>query len=175
LPRTPVFRRIALSTPKALGAFLGLGGLLGLGLILDAAPRGSSLPAQWLLWAIVVLLVAFAILAGILLWRGSPWGPPLAMWALLLQIPHFEANGFQYWFYTTASITAFLSTDGNLGVTAAWGTSFQLWLGREVDPTIIGVNLVAAFALYTLYRTSSLGAPAPAKVSVQINSDPPAG
>jgi hypothetical protein len=69
-------------------------------------------------------------------------------------LPHFEANGFVYWFYTTAQVTASFSTSGDLGLSFEWGGAFRVHFGGEVDTTTIGINLVAALALYALYHAA---------------------
>jgi len=138
-------------------------------------PNSSSPGTQWAVWAVGIGPVLFAMVAGWLLWRGSPLGWPLALWAYFFQLPHFEANGFQYWFYTTAQANAWLNTSGDIGLGLEWGTTFRVFLGGEVETTVIGVNLVAALAIYALLRTDPAQPPRSPTVSNEHTSGPAAG
>ena len=151
-------RRKASVGERIIGAFLIVGGLLG---ILTAVLMGLRFAKQnETLRAFIQMISAglfgWCIATGIALWRGSPGAVRVAQLLFALQVPAFTLARFSYEFSTFASLRLMTgNTSHNIGGNI--GSSFNLYWQPEPLRAMFGINIVAAIILVYLIRASRAG------------------
>ena len=151
-------RRQASVGERIIGAFLIVGGLLG---ILSAVVMGlhfakQNEPLKAFIQMSSAGLFGWCIATGIALWRGSPGAVRAAQLLFALQVPAFTLARFSYEFSTFVSLRLMAgNTTHNIGGNI--GSSFNLYWQPEPLGAMFGINIVAAIILVYLIRASRTG------------------
>lgn len=139
---------------KVLALILVVGGVLGIAEMVLALASSQAPP----LWSYLVYPTPFllSVIAGIGLWRDSPWGLKLSIGVLVAQVFFLWSPAFVCVFYTGAAVPVVLMLDsqGSSGFSiAAWlGSDLNLFIGEVRRQYALGLNLAAIFALGYLFR-----------------------
>ena len=151
-------RRKASVGERIIGAFLIVGGLLG---ILTAVLIGLRFAkhnetSRAFIQVISASLFGWCIATGIALWRGFPGAVRVAQLLFALQVPAFTLARFSYEFSTFASLRLMTgNTSHNIGGNI--GSSFKLYWQPEPLRAMFGINILAAIILVYLIRASRAG------------------
>ena len=130
-----------------------VGGFAGLAIASQLALKSISLPAAALVFGLVGLPMLLSLRAGQLLWKGEARGRALSMLVQLCQLPVVQLGAFRYDFFVGGRLALLWKTsDVFPRVDLGAGLSMQ-FSGPEL-PTAVGVNLVALWALWYLWRTA---------------------
>jgi hypothetical protein len=130
-----------------------VGGFAGLAIASQLAFNALSFPAGAALFGMLGVPMLLSLRAGQLLWNEKARGRALSIFVQACQIPVVQVAAFHYEFFVGARVgllwkSAGLFTPLNLGA----GASVQF--AGEALPTILGVNLLALWALWYLWRAS---------------------
>jgi hypothetical protein len=131
------------------------GGAVGLGILTWAMTGTATFGFVWLLFA---TFYGLSFVAGLALWRKRPYGVPLSLAIQAIQLPLVIAEKVTFLVASGLGLWLKLGTTG-IGWDHVLGSRFQFaWttgFGHSTgQPTIFGVNLVAAVALLVLVATS---------------------
>ena len=144
-------------------AFLQVaGGLFGILVILSTPVHVTGLAALFLLFLLAAM--ALTCVAGVLLWRGHPWGDTLSVVAQALQLPVLYGSGFTYYYHAGLGVSIAIGPQVGIHFDLHLGTAYSMAaMGRE-DAPAIGINLIAALALYFLLKYANEPSEQPAVI-----------
>jgi hypothetical protein len=130
-----------------------VGGFAGLAIASQLAFKSLSVPAGAALFGMLGIPMLLSLRAGQLLWKGKASGRALSIFVQACQVPIVQVAAFHYEFFVGARVGllwkgADLFTPLNLGA----GASIQF--AGDALPTTTGVNLLALWALWYLWRAS---------------------
>jgi hypothetical protein len=124
--------------------------------------RDFPVAVEYLIALFLFAACALAISAGVLLWRDRPSGYGLSIVVQALQVPLLMSSflnfslmlGLGLWFYVSRS-------DGSWGVEAKFrfGETYRFSVASAGGSFEIGVNLVACYFIYLLWRAVARSAP----------------
>lgn len=146
--------RLNAALPRIIAAGQIIGGILSAILLSIELP---TLNYQMLLLPMVAFLYGvfiLAVLAGLLLWRDRQWGYRLSLAVQALQVPLLSSSFMTYWlvFGVGGWASATFGNHPGFGVNFRFGGYYGLRFTNHLAPTAIGINLVACFFLYCLWR-----------------------
>jgi hypothetical protein len=130
-----------------------VGGFAGLAITSQLALRSLSFPAGAALFGMLGIPMLLSLRAGQLLWKGKASGRALSIFVQACQVPIVQVAAFHYEFFVGARVglvwkSADLFTPLDLGA----GATVQF--SGEALPMTLGVNLLALWALWYLWRAS---------------------
>jgi hypothetical protein len=145
---------------KLIALLLIAGGLLGVGLGLGAYTeiiRQSALrsPLNVAFSGLYIALFICCIWAGVGLWRGRPQGYKWAKVLFGAQIPTITVPGFTYAFQTLGVTIRLLLGQAGPRINLRLGSSISIYVSPAIQDLVVGINVVAVFALIYLVRVTS--------------------
>jgi hypothetical protein len=118
--------------------------------------RQRALGFEYLIAAYLFAACALGIWAGVLLWRNRPLGYKLSIATQALQVPLVMSSPLSYALMFGVGAWVYLSRAGtSWGVETKFrvGELYQFGVGRTAESVEFGVNVVACYIMYRLWRT----------------------
>jgi hypothetical protein len=144
---------------RGLALFHLAAAVLGLAFLpLDTSSEGW---VEWLALVVFLGFVAGSARAAYLLWRQKPHARRWSMGLLIVQLPQVATSTLSYSLIGPVALTATLSTSGDVGMAAEVATRLDFHWRAHVEPSMFGVNLIAATLLWLWVRGANRGARAP--------------
>jgi hypothetical protein len=128
-----------------------VGGFAGLVVASQMALQSISVPIAALVFSLVALPMLLSLRAGQLLWQGQRNGKVLSLVVQLLQLPVIQIGALKYNFFVGARL-AFLWITSDVYPRVDFGATLTVQVAGAVAPTVIGINVLALWALWYLWR-----------------------
>ena len=142
---------------KIIGNYEILGGVVGVGILLDTLKSGIELFSLGTLffYFIGISLFVLNIYAGIQLFKHKYIGYKLSIYAQLIQIPYISCWGFSYLFSTGIFFIVGLIGPVQLGFNLNFGSQIEILFFADESPFLFAVNIVPLL-LYLYLKKSYL-------------------
>lgn len=135
---------------RATCAALGLGGVLGVIVGIDALGSPTESPVVGTITVLIYLAIGMAAVG---LWFGEELGLRATRLLLIVQIPIVQSASFSYLFYAGASLLLYVGSKFGLQAFIGSGSILQVHPGgTSSNGYFIGVNLLAVAMLAVLSR-----------------------
>jgi hypothetical protein len=128
-----------------------LGGFAGLVIASQLALRSVSIPLAALVFSVAALPMLLSLRAGQLLWKGQRHGKVLSIVVQACQLPVLQLGAFKYNFFVGARL-ALLWMSSDLYPRVDLGAIITVQVAGAEAPPVIGINVVALWAIWYLWR-----------------------
>jgi hypothetical protein len=106
------------------------------------------------------LPMLLSLRAGQLLWKGQRNGTLLSLIVQACQMPVLELGAFKYNFFVGARL-ALLWMNSDLNLRVDLGATLTVQVAGAEAPPIVGINVVALWAIWYLWRALRIKEPTP--------------
>ena len=130
-----------------------LGGFAGLAIASQMALRSVSMPVAALVFSLAALPMLLSLRAGQLLWNGHQNGARLSILLQVCQLPVIQFGAMKYNFFIGARL-ALLWMNADVYPRVDLGAVLTVQVAGEQAPPVIGLNIVAMWAVWYLWRAS---------------------
>jgi len=128
-----------------------VGGFAGLAIASQMALRSISIPSAALVFSLVALPMLLSLRAGQLLWKRQPRGRALSLFVQACQLPVLQIGVIKYNFFVGGRL-ALLWMASDVYPRVDLGAVLTLQFAGSAAPTIVGINVVALWAVWYLWR-----------------------
>jgi hypothetical protein len=128
-----------------------LGGFAGLAIASQMALGSISIPRATLVFSLPALPMLLSLRPGQLLWTGQPRGRGLSLLVQACQLPVLQIGALKYNFFVGARLALLWMTSDVYPRVDLGALLTVQWSGTEA-PTVVGINVVALWAIWYLWR-----------------------